>query len=293
MAFIDEYFSDIEQHHLSNAIQGITTGCHSGLTGMLIGGISGYLYGDEIKSTFIKYKNQILGAAQVAGGILTLGVAGTIEWGTFGAGTDVAIALGFIGSDNIEAGISRMLTDKEVTKLGEDVIAWSGLVPKGYEGITYGLVDFALGSKTLFLSKLPSATRNIVSIKYLTPAGQKPSLMRDIKIYIDKLSNNTQKQRHVIIPKATKGLKIPQGLTKKQFTDLSNLLKSRLNHISDDIFIQASRAGGTAKSSSDIDIRVNIDKFDELIKHYFGKLNPSSAKKQQCYMLVKLVKFSR
>ncbi|MBC9130222.1 hypothetical protein FcAc13_02735 [Frischella sp. Ac13] len=66
---------------------------------------------------------------QVAGGILTLAVAGTIEGASFGTGTAVAIALGFIGSDNIAAGISRMLTDKEVTTLGEDVIAWSGLVP--------------------------------------------------------------------------------------------------------------------------------------------------------------------
>ena len=219
---------------------------------------------------------------QVAGGILTLAVAGTIEGASFGTGTAVAIALGFIGSDNIAAGISRMLTDKEVTTLGEDVIAWSGLVPKGYEGITYGLVDLALGSKTMLLSKVPSAAHNIVSIKYLTPAGKAPSLMRDVKVYIDKLSKNTQKQRYVIVPKATKGLNIPQGLTKKQFTELSNLLKSRLNHISDDIFIQGSRAGGTAKSSSDIDIgiRVNKDKFDELIKQYFGTPNAGSAKEK-------------
>lgn len=198
MSFIDEYFSDIEQHHLSNANQGITTGGLLGPAGMLIGGISGYLYGDEIKSTYTQYENQILGGLQVAGGILTLAATGAIESGSLGTGTAVAVALGFVGSDAIAAGISRMFTDKEVTTLGEDVIAWSGLVPKGYEGITYGLVDLALGSKAMFLSKLPLATRNIVSIKYLTPAGQKPSLMRDIKIYIDKISKNTQKQRHVI-----------------------------------------------------------------------------------------------
>ncbi|MDF7670878.1 hypothetical protein PT276_06670 [Orbaceae bacterium ESL0721] len=42
----------------------------------------------------------------------------------------VAVALGFIGSDNIAAGMSRILTDAEVTTLGEDAIAWSGLVPR-------------------------------------------------------------------------------------------------------------------------------------------------------------------
>ncbi|MBX4133208.1 hypothetical protein JMI89_06145 [Frischella sp. Ac48] len=135
---------------------------------------------------------------QVAGGILTLTVAGTIEGASFGTGTAVAIALGFIGSDNIAAGISRMLTDKEVTTLGEDVIAWSGLVPKGYEGITYGLVDLALGSKTMLLSKVPSAAHNIVSIKYVTQLGKKPSFIRDIRVYVEKLSKNSRKQRHVV-----------------------------------------------------------------------------------------------
>ncbi|MDF7670808.1 hypothetical protein PT276_06305 [Orbaceae bacterium ESL0721] len=94
--------------------------------------------------------------------------------------------------------MSRILTDQEVTTLGEDVIAWSGLVPKGYEGISYGLFDLALGSKTMLLNKVPSAAHNIVSIKYATPAGQKPSLIQDIKVYIEKLSKNNQRYRHEI-----------------------------------------------------------------------------------------------
>ncbi|MDF7670512.1 hypothetical protein PT276_04765 [Orbaceae bacterium ESL0721] len=90
--------------------------------------------------------------------------------------------------------MSRILTDGEVTT--EDVIAWSGLVPKGYEGITYGVVDLALGSKTMLLNKVPSAAHNIVSIKYAT--GQKPSFIRDIKVYIEKLSKNNQRYLHEI-----------------------------------------------------------------------------------------------
>ena len=198
VSFIDEYFSNIDVHNINNAGQGVATGSFFGANGMLIGGISGYLYGDEIKSTCTKYENQILGGMQVAGGILTLAVAGTIEGASFGTGTAVAIALGFIGSDNIAAGISRMLTDKDVTTLGEDVIAWSGLVPKGYEGIAYGLVDLALGSKTMLLSKVPSASHNIVSIKYVTQAEKKPSFIRDIRVYVEKLSKNSRKQRHVV-----------------------------------------------------------------------------------------------
>ncbi|MDF7670427.1 colicin D domain-containing protein [Orbaceae bacterium ESL0721] len=94
--------------------------------------------------------------------------------------------------------MSRILTDGEVTTLEEDAIAWSGLVPKGYEEITYGLVDLALGSKTMLLNKVPSAAHNIVSIKYATPAGQQPLLIRDIKVHIEKLSKNNQRYRHVI-----------------------------------------------------------------------------------------------
>jgi len=196
--FIEEYFGDLDLHKISNANSGAAIGSTFGPIGTIVGGVSGYLYGDEIKSNYIEYENQILGGAQVLGGFLTLAVAGSIEIGTGGLGTAVALSLGFIGSDSIAAGFSRMAMDKEVKTIGEDAIAWSGLVPKGYEGITYALVDLTLGSKTMFLSKVPSVTRNIVSIRYMTPAGKKPSLIKDIKVYIDKLSKNTKKQRHII-----------------------------------------------------------------------------------------------
>ncbi|MDF7670414.1 hypothetical protein PT276_04225 [Orbaceae bacterium ESL0721] len=199
ISFIEQFFSHIEPQNLINAAEGAEIG-HAllGTSGGLIGGITGYLYGDTIKSTYTKYENQIIGGAQVAGGLLTLAVAGSIEGASLGTGTAVAVALGFVGSDNIAAGMSRILTDQEVTTLGEDVIAWSGLVPKGYEGITYGLVDLALGSKTMLLNKVPSAAHNIVSIKYATPAGQQPLLIRDIKVHIEKLSKNRLRYRHVI-----------------------------------------------------------------------------------------------
>ncbi len=63
---------------------------------------------------------------------------------------------------------------------------------------------------------------------------------------------------------------------------MSKLLKERLGHISDDIFVQGSRAGGTAKATSDIDVgvRVNQKQFDELIKKSFGTPNPGSAKEK-------------
>ncbi|WP_425583676.1 nucleotidyltransferase domain-containing protein [Streptomyces macrosporus] len=48
------------------------------------------------------------------------------------------------------------------------------------------------------------------------------------------------------------------------------------------IVVQGSRAGGTARPDSDIDfaIRVDSDKFDELIRERFGTPNPDSAKER-------------
>ncbi len=55
--------------------------------------------------------------------------------------------------------------------------------------------------------------------------------------------------------------------------------------ISNDIVVQGSRANGTAKSTSDIDIAIRVpsDKFNELISKYFKTPNLGSAK--ECTML--------
>lgn len=58
------------------------------------------------------------------------------------------------------------------------------------------------------------------------------------------------------------------------------MIRSKAGHLGDDIVVQGSRAGGTAKATSDIDIgiRVSPDEFDELVKARFGTPNPGSAK---------------
>ena len=62
----------------------------------------------------------------------------------------------------------------------------------------------------------------------------------------------------------------------------SKLLRDRVGDISGDIVVQGSRAKGTAKPTSDIDIalRVSGDKFDSLINQYFKTPNPGSAKER-------------
>ncbi|WP_141097562.1 nucleotidyltransferase domain-containing protein, partial [Paenibacillus aquistagni] len=81
------------------------------------------------------------------------------------------------------------------------------------------------------------------------------------------------------------GLKVPQGLTQAQFDKVSSMIREKVGHISDDIVVQGSRAKGTAKPTSDIDIaiRVPAEKFDELIQSSFSKVkppNPGSAKEK-------------
>lgn len=55
-----------------------------------------------------------------------------------------------------------------------------------------------------------------------------------------------------------------------------------MGHLSDDIAIQGSRAKGTAKATSDIDIALRVDEstFNKMIKEYFGTPNAGSAKER-------------
>lgn len=75
---------------------------------------------------------------------------------------------------------------------------------------------------------------------------------------------------------------LPQGISQEQFSNASKRLRDRVGDISGDIVVQGSRAKGTAKPTSDIDIalRVSGDKFDSLINQYFKTPNPGSAKER-------------
>ncbi|MEU9447069.1 nucleotidyltransferase domain-containing protein [Streptomyces sp. NPDC048304] len=74
----------------------------------------------------------------------------------------------------------------------------------------------------------------------------------------------------------------PQGLTAEQFADAARTVRAGAGHLGDDIVVQGSRASGTARPDSDLDlaIRVSPDRFDELIRQRFGTPNPGSAKER-------------
>ena len=74
----------------------------------------------------------------------------------------------------------------------------------------------------------------------------------------------------------------PQGLTKEQFAKFSSQVRQGASHLGDDIRVHGSRAAGTAKLTSDIDVAIRVpeDKFNALIKEKFGTPNPGSAKER-------------
>ena len=81
-------------------------------------------------------------------------------------------------------------------------------------------------------------------------------------------------------------IKIPQGISAEMFSDASKLIKESIGYISDDIVVQGSRASGTAKPTSDIDIavRVTSEKFDELIQKFLEHQILGVQRKELCYM---------
>ena len=163
-------------------------------SGGVFGGVTGYLYGDEIKETVLDNLPRITGAAQVVSGIMSLCVAAAV--GRAGVGAPLAAVIGFVALDNIQAG-ARSVWSNEVTPThGGELIEWSGLVAKGYGEIAYTLVDIGLITKASSVVKMATQTENVIKLNTTTAVkvGQtiKPT---EVTISIDKISLN---QKNVI-----------------------------------------------------------------------------------------------
>jgi hypothetical protein len=72
-------------------------------------------------------------------------------------------------------------------------------------------------------------------------------------------------------------LTTPQGLTEEQFATLSAKLRAGAGHLANDIQVHGSRAAGPA-SDLDVAIRVNPERFEQILAERFGTPNPGSAK---------------
>src|SRR5213594_1483421 len=75
-------------------------------------------------------------------------------------------------------------------------------------------------------------------------------------------------------------LAIPQGLSEEQFHALSAKVRALAGHLGPDINVHGSRAAGTARPDSDLDIaiRVSVERFEQLVIQKFGVPRPGSAK---------------
>lgn len=77
-------------------------------------------------------------------------------------------------------------------------------------------------------------------------------------------------------------LDVPQGLSVEQFQSMSRLARNGTRHIGEDARVHGSRAAGTARPDSDIDlaVRVPAERFEELVRQRFKTPNPGSAKER-------------
>jgi hypothetical protein len=77
-------------------------------------------------------------------------------------------------------------------------------------------------------------------------------------------------------------LEVPQGLSEEQFAALSARVRLAAGHYGSDIQVQSSRAGGTARPDSDLDIAIRVprERFEEILLQRFGVPNPGSAKER-------------
>ncbi len=73
-------------------------------------------------------------------------------------------------------------------------------------------------------------------------------------------------------------LTIPQGLTEETFAVLSAKVRAVVAQTAEDIQVQGSRAAGTARPDSDLDIaiRVTPERFEEILCDRFGSPNAAS-----------------
>ena len=160
-------------------------------TGGIMGGVTGYLYGDQIKETMIENLPRITGALQVAGGVASLYVAGVV--GATGIGAPLAAVIGFVALDNIQAGMQSMYTNQYKTTYGGELIEWSGLLPKGYGEIAYSLVDIGLVGKASALLKTASQTTNIIKFKPINTVKEGKALKpTEVTISIEKIHLNQE-----------------------------------------------------------------------------------------------------
>ena len=211
--------------------------------------------------------------------------SGLLTTGTLTAETAAlsTVAAAFVYSDYIE-GVQEMyygcvgdISSASVNPLKDTVFGgWE----EGYQAaemLSIGVASYS-GMQDIARAEQAAQLEQIYA--------QKAEQIAYSEVDIDELSNlewdGGQYAERIEIGGESGRYSLPQGISQEQFSNASKLLRDRVGDISNDIVVQGSRAKGTAKPTSDIDIalRVSGDKFDSLINQYFKTPNPGSAKER-------------
>jgi predicted nucleotidyltransferase len=225
---------------------------------------------------------------------LTSALGAGIGWLIGGVGAGIGTKIGFeIGLFLLKWAGLGLLIAYGATELGKIGIAFGKYVSTVWEAngdrkkledsaefCAEGMKDFLLGVLELIVMLvLAWGLGRTMGALGKTKFGQ--------KLGYDKLTEWINKRTN----KATEGTlrTIPQGITSEQFRNVSKLIRQNVGNISDDIVVQGSRAGGTAKATSDIDfaIRVSTEQFDTIIKQKFGNPSVGSAKERTMLNAIK------
>lgn len=130
---------------------------------------------------------------QIASGAMSLYLAAAI--GATGVGAPLAGAIGFIGLDNVQAGVRTLFSEDTTSTYGAQFLEMLG-VPKDYSELVYGMADISIISKAGYTLKATNQVYNIIKVKPI--AGMKPQQMVKPENISVTVENITKNQPHVI-----------------------------------------------------------------------------------------------
>jgi hypothetical protein len=157
--------------------------------------------------------------------------------------------LQFLAPFAVALGAAALLLDTTLCLAGQG--NWKSLA------IDAALTILPTGPVLRAVHRLPGATRALKAANRAIPPSVKGPLFR--------ATNN-----------------LPEGITRTQWNEAARVVRAEASHLGDDVVVQGSRAGWSARPTSDIDfgIRVDPDRFDELVRQRFGSPNPGSSKER-------------
>jgi hypothetical protein len=157
------------------------------------------------------------------------------------------------------------------------IAAGVGLAASGYQA--YNSLDQYLALEQASKTNVKDATA-IVDKATVIDSGKKA--VQDAGAFLLMVASVAVKAIGALISAPPKPPSSPQGLTEEQFADMSTKVRGGASQFGDDIRVHGSRAAGTARPDSDIDIAIRVpeDKFNQIVRERFGTPNPGSAKER-------------